>query len=211
LCHIKFLNKNKKYKMKKLNLILFAAMLSFTACKDSKVSDESKESLATTETSTNVATPVSEVAAPATDATATTATGQTATTTATPNEPTAVPAVPTGPITTIQFDETTFDYGTVKDGEKVKHVYKFKNTGKNPLIISDAKGSCGCTVPDWPREPIAPGKTGEIKVEFDSKNKGTEEGSNQSKRVTITANTDPAQSYLTIKGIVKKDKAAASK
>ena len=116
-------------------------------------------------------------------------------------------AAPTGPITSIQFDETTYDYGTVKDGDKVKHIYKFKNTGKTPLIISDAKGSCGCTVPDWPREPIAPGKTGEIKVEFDSKNKGTEEGSNQSKRVTITANTDPVQTYLTIKGIVKKDKA----
>ncbi|MBK8700000.1 MAG: DUF1573 domain-containing protein [Saprospiraceae bacterium] len=114
--------------------------------------------------------------------------------------------VPTGPITTIEFSETTYDYGTVKDGEKVRHSYKFKNTGKQPLIISDAKGSCGCTVPDWPREPIAPGKSGEIKVEFDSKNKGTEEGSNQSKRVTITANTDPVQTYLTIKGIVKKDK-----
>ena len=193
--------------MKKLSLILFAAMLSFVACKDSKVSEESKESLTPTETATSA--PTAE-AAPAPTGTAV-VNPEGATPSAAMNEPTATPPVPTGPITTIKFAETVFDYGTVKDGEKVKHVYKFTNTGKEPLIISDAKGSCGCTVPDWPREPIAPGKSGEIKVEFDSKNKGTVEGSNQSKRVTITANTDPAQSYLTIKGIVKKDKGAETK
>ena len=59
---------------------------------------------------------------------------------------TAVPA-PTGPTTTMEFAETTFDFGTVKDGEMVSHTYKFKNTGSEPLILSDAKGSCGCTVP----------------------------------------------------------------
>ena len=188
--------------MKKLSLILLAASLSFAACKDSKDAGTAE---ATTATETTA--PVTEMATPSTDGTTVVPTGDAASNPAV-NEPT-VP-VPTGPLTTIQFDETVFDYGTVKDGAKVKHVYKFKNTGKEPLIISDAKGSCGCTVPDWPREPIAPGKTGVINVEFDSKNKGTEEGSNQSKRVTITANTDPTQSYLTIKGIVKKDKGAAT-
>jgi len=87
---------------------------------------------------------------------------------------------------------------TVDQGEKVNHVYKFKNTGNEPLIISNAKGSCGCTVPSWPKEPIPVGGTGEIAVQFDSKGKK----GNQSKRVTLTANTDPAQTFLTIKGVV---------
>jgi len=120
------------------------------------------------------------------------------------------PVVPTGPITTLEFEEDTFDYGEVADGEKVKHMYKFKNTGSEPLIISNAKGSCGCTVPQWPREPIAPGQGGEIEVVFDSKNKGKVGGSPQSKRVTITANTDPVNTYLTIKGTVTKPEGAAN-
>ncbi|NOT35997.1 MAG: DUF1573 domain-containing protein [Saprospiraceae bacterium] len=117
----------------------------------------------------------------------------------------ATPAAPTGPTTTVEFEELVYDYGEVMEGTMVKHVYKFKNTGNEPLVISDAKGSCGCTVPDWPREPIAPGGTGVINVQFDSKGKGSEDGGKQSKRVTVTANTNPAQTYLTISGVVKKD------
>ena len=117
----------------------------------------------------------------------------------------AEPAVPAGPTTTLEFAETEFDFGTVDSGEKVNHTYKFTNTGSEPLIISNAKGSCGCTVPSWPKEPIAPGAAGEIQVQFDSKNKSGK----QSKRVTITANTDPAQTFLTIKGEVNKVDGAA--
>ncbi len=116
----------------------------------------------------------------------------------------AAPAAPAGPTTTMKFDETEFDFGTINAGEKVNHTYKFKNTGSEPLIISNAKGSCGCTVPSWPKEPIPVGGTGEIAVQFDSKGKKNK----QSKRVTITANTDPAQSFLTIKGEVTPDPAA---
>jgi len=123
---------------------------------------------------------------------------------------TPAPEVPVGPLTTLEFAETSFDYGEIMEGEKVVHNYAFTNTGKEPLIISNAKGSCGCTVPDWPREPIAPGASGEIKVQFDSKGKGKVEGAAQSKRVTITANTDPANTYLTIKGNVKKDPSAVT-
>ncbi|MFN8330166.1 MAG: DUF1573 domain-containing protein [Saprospiraceae bacterium] len=65
------------------------------------------------------------------------------------------------------------------------------------MVISDAKGSCGCTVPDWPREPVPPGGSGVINVQFDSKGKGSDDGQKQSKRVTVTANTNPAQTYLT--------------
>ena len=119
------------------------------------------------------------------------------------NTPGATPAVdvPTGPTTTVEFTESTFDFGTIDEGEKVSHVYKFKNTGSEPLIIKDAKGSCGCTVPQWPKEPIAVGETGELLVEFNSKGKSGA----QNKRVTITANTSPAQTFINIKGEVIKD------
>jgi hypothetical protein len=109
--------------------------------------------------------------------------------------------VPTGPSTVMTFEQTDFDFGSVKEGEKVKHTYKFKNTGSEPLIISSAKGSCGCTVPKWPSEPIAPGATGVIDVEFDSKGKPGK----QTKRVTVNANTVPAQTFLNISGNVEKD------
>ncbi|MEM9990743.1 MAG: DUF1573 domain-containing protein [Bacteroidota bacterium] len=124
---------------------------------------------------------------------------ETATTPATPAATT--PEAPKGPTTTMTFEESTFDFGTVESGEKVRHTYKFTNTGEEPLVISNAKGSCGCTVPKWPQEPIAPGAEGEIEVEFDSKNKS----GRQTKTVTITANTDGGTERLTITGEVLKD------
>ncbi len=113
----------------------------------------------------------------------------------------AEPAKPVGPTTTFDFSEKEYDFGTITSGEKVTHVFKFKNTGKEPLVIQNAKGSCGCTVPEWPREPIAPGKSGEIKVQFDSKNKQGK----QTKNVTITANTDPVNTILKVSADVEKD------
>lgn len=112
----------------------------------------------------------------------------------------ATEAVPSGPTTVMTFDETTFDFGTVAEGEKVSHTYKFKNTGDEPLILQNAKGSCGCTVPQWPREPIAPGATGEVVVEFNSQGKAGD----RNQKVTITANTNPAQSFIFLKGKVEK-------
>lgn len=104
---------------------------------------------------------------------------------------------PNRPTTSISFANETFDFGTVKKGEKVEHSYTFTNTGEEPLIISNAKASCGCTVPTWPKEPIAPGETAEIPVIFDAKSPG-----NQTKTITVTANTTPPQTRLTIKGQV---------
>jgi hypothetical protein len=118
----------------------------------------------------------------------------------TPNAPPAETAPP-GPKTTVKFSEENYNFGTVKEGEKVQHIYKFTNTGTNPLTITDAKGSCGCTVPQWPKEPIAPGATGEIKVEFDSKGKPGK----QSKTVTVKANTEPFNTILKIEGDVTPD------
>ena len=97
------------------------------------------------------------------------------------------------------FEETEFDFGTITDGEKVSHTFAFTNDGDEPLILSNAKGSCGCTVPVWPREPIAPGESGEVTVEFNSKNKKGK----RNQKVTITANTNPPQSFLFLKGEVK--------
>ncbi len=110
-----------------------------------------------------------------------------------------IPAVPAGPSTTIQYVQPVYDFGHIDEGEIVTHVYKFKNTGGEPLVISNCKGSCGCTVPTWPKEPIPPGGEGEIKVEFNSKGKPGV----QSKRVTVTANTMPTETFIEIKGEVK--------
>lgn len=108
-------------------------------------------------------------------------------------------AAPSGPATTISFEEPVYDFGTRKTGEFVDHVYKFKNTGSEPLVITNAKGSCGCTVPEWPKEPIPAGGEGEIKVKFDGKGKSGP----QSKNVSITANTNPSTTVLTIKGVLE--------
>lgn len=74
------------------------------------------------------------------------------------------------PLTNLALSEDRFDFGKIKKGETVEHVYKVTNTGTNPLIISQVKPGCGCTVPDYTKEPILPGKTGQITLKFDSSN-----------------------------------------
>ncbi|WP_209331522.1 DUF1573 domain-containing protein [Lunatimonas salinarum] len=71
----------------------------------------------------------------------------------------------------ITFEESSIDFGNITQGEKVQHIFKFENTGKSPLVISNVAATCGCTVPAWPKEPIAPGQSGEIKVSFNSAGK----------------------------------------
>lgn len=99
----------------------------------------------------------------------------------------------------MEFEKEIFDFGTIAQGEKVNFIYKFTNTGDADLIISSAKGSCGCTVPDWPKQPIAPGEVSEIKVVFNSDGKS----GNQHKDVSINANTQPALNKIAFKGIVE--------
>jgi hypothetical protein len=98
------------------------------------------------------------------------------------------------------FEQTVYEFGEVDEGATVKHEFKFTNTGKQPLLIQNAHSTCGCTVPDWPKDVIPPGQTGIIKVEFDTKGK-TEL---QEKSVIITANTYPSVTRLYLKGIVNK-------
>ena len=98
----------------------------------------------------------------------------------------------------MEFEEVEWNFGEITQGESVKYAFKFTNTGSDPLIITSAKGSCGCTVPEWPREPIAPGDNGVIDVKFNSKGKKGK----QNKRVTLITNMVPSQKILTVKGQV---------
>lgn len=100
---------------------------------------------------------------------------------------------------TMTFKDSVFDFGMIKEGDVVRHEYEFTNNGKNPLIISNAKGSCGCTVPEYPTQPVPPGKSGVIKVEFHSEGKI----GHQEKSINITTNSNRGMHTLFIKGDVK--------
>ncbi|GAB4397775.1 MAG: hypothetical protein OHK0053_14930 [Microscillaceae bacterium] len=97
------------------------------------------------------------------------------------------------------FPEMEHNFGQVEEGTIVKHSFKFKNTGKVPLLISNASASCGCTASDWPKEPVLPGKESEIKVEFNTQGKPGQ----QVKTITLTANTNPSTTVLRLSGMVK--------
>lgn len=97
----------------------------------------------------------------------------------------------------MEFAATEHDFGTIDQGTNVEHLFKFKNTGNAPLVVVDAKSSCGCTVPTWSRESIPPGGEGEMLVKFNGS------GQNQvSKTVTITANTRNGKELIKIKAFV---------
>ena len=98
----------------------------------------------------------------------------------------------------MDFESTEWDFGEIDQGDAVDYAFKFVNSGTDPLIITNAKGSCGCTVPEWPREPVAPGGTGVINVKYNSKGKKGK----QNKRVTLTTNMVPSQQVLIVKGQV---------
>lgn len=102
------------------------------------------------------------------------------------------------PAPIMNFDSLVKQFGTITQGETIERVFTFTNEGEADLIITSARGSCGCTVPTWPREPIAPGESGEIEVVFNSEGKkGT-----QHKNIYIIANTTPAKNTITIRGKV---------
>lgn len=97
----------------------------------------------------------------------------------------------------MDFKKEVHDYGNIKNGANGTCTFEFTNTGNAPLIISNAVGSCGCTVPTWPKEPIAPGAKGEIKVNYDTKRTGE-----INKTVTLTSNAVESSKVLKIKGNV---------
>ncbi|MCH7535674.1 MAG: DUF1573 domain-containing protein [Bacteroidetes bacterium] len=99
----------------------------------------------------------------------------------------------------MDFESETIDYGTIKQGSDPYREFKFTNTGKEPLIITKAKGSCGCTIPEWPKEPINPGESSVIRVRYDTKRVGV-----FTKSVTISSNAKTPSKVIKIKGKVEK-------
>ena len=95
--------------------------------------------------------------------------------------------------TTLKFTALEHDFGTVKEGEKVKHVFEVQNTGKTDLVLQDVRASCGCTTPNYEKRPIRPGKKGNIEVVFDTKGRPGK----QRKSVMVVANTEPTNTVLT--------------
>jgi len=101
-------------------------------------------------------------------------------------------------VASMTLDKREYDFGTVKEGEIVETVFKVTNSGTTDLVITKATGSCGCTVPVWPKAPIKPGETGEVGVKFNTSGKPNR----QMKTVTLTANTESGREVLTLRGSV---------
>ena len=101
----------------------------------------------------------------------------------------------------LTFDKSEHDFGEIEDGTPVETVFSYTNTGKAPLVITDIKSTCGCTVPqDWSKEPLAPGASAQFTVKFNGKGNG-----NTSKTVTVTSNTESGKETVKIKAFIKKD------
>ncbi|HTN46039.1 MAG TPA: DUF1573 domain-containing protein [Flavipsychrobacter sp.] len=156
--------------MKKYLLFTIVAAALFTACKEEKPKEEARDkNLLPTDLVNNPRS-------------------------ANGGNPEELAAMPT-----MDFKDTVFDFGTIKEGDVSVHEFEFTNNGKNPLIISNATGSCGCTIPEYPSEPVVAGKSNKIKVEFNSKGKP----GHQEKSVAVTTNSRRGVHMLYIKGNVK--------
>jgi len=114
-----------------------------------------------------------------------------------------MPPVAAADAAVISFESGMYNFGKIRQGEKVNHEFKFKNTGKSPLIITNATATCGCTTPDIPKAPIKPGESGVIKVVFNSAGKS----GMQDKIVTITSNANPSTTEVHLIGEVNENAA----
>ncbi|MBK8805798.1 MAG: DUF1573 domain-containing protein [Bacteroidales bacterium] len=103
-------------------------------------------------------------------------------------------------LTNIEFEEKTYDFGQIKEGQSVSHNFKFKNTGENPLVVKSVKTSCGCTASDYTKTQVAPGEYGNIDIVFNSSGRP---GPNH-KSLTVVANTQPKTTVLTFNAEVLK-------
>lgn len=159
--------------MRKFSLLFFAILgLIFTNCESEQASEKSIEEIRTDDLGLNasiIRNPVS-----------------------------ADTPVDTVNVAKMEFEEVTFEFGEVDAGAVIEHTFAFTNTGKVPLTISDARSTCGCTVPSWPKDLIHPGQGGAIKVKFDTKNMRKQ----QRKPVIITANTYPSETKVYLEGYV---------
>jgi hypothetical protein len=161
--------------MKKI-LIVLAAAFTIVSCKDASKTDE-------TVSTTTIATDAAPVTTAPVAANV-------------PAEPVVDPAT----LTKVEWvDGSTKNFGKITEGQTLNVTFKFKNTGDKPLVIANVSAQCGCTIPEQPKEPIAPGATGEIKAAFNSTGKpGT-----QNKEVYVVANTEPQKTTLTFSVEVK--------
>lgn len=105
----------------------------------------------------------------------------------------------------MKFAKETHDFGKIEQGKPVTHVFEFKNTGTDPVVINDAQASCGCTKPSFSREPIMPGKSGTISATYNAAAAGQ-----FTKTVTVTSNAEAGQTVLYLKGEVVSQKEAAT-
>lgn len=108
-------------------------------------------------------------------------------------------SLPVHPVTIITYDSSFYEFGKVMQGAMVRHTFHFTNTGKEPYLIEDVKTTCGCTVPVWTRDTIAPGGTGEVHVDF---NTGGKSG-RQLKIIRVVGNTEPGEMILQLSGEIK--------
>lgn len=112
----------------------------------------------------------------------------------------AAPAAPANPnAADFKFEKEVHDFGNIKEGTQAEYVFKFTNTGKEPLVITNVQASCGCTTPKWTKEPVKPGESGSVTAIYNSKGRP----GNFNKAVTITSNAKTAQKVLFIKGNVE--------
>lgn len=111
----------------------------------------------------------------------------------------ATATVPAADAAVMSFENGMYNFGKINQGDKIHHDFKFKNTGKSPLIITNATATCGCTIPEPPKDPIQPGQSAVIKVNFNSAGKM----GMQDKIVTITSNANPATTEVHLIGEVK--------
>jgi len=165
----------------KKNLFLAAGMavvILATGCNNNTGNDTAAESATATEATASVQ-PIENP-----NVVATTAQGETA---------------PAGNAAVMTFEQTEYEFGTIKEGETVEHKFEFTNTGSTPLVIESATATCGCTAPDWTRTPVAPGEKGFVAVKFNSNGKPGQ----QQPTVTIRANTEPNIVRVAMKGSVE--------
>ncbi len=118
------------------------------------------------------------------------------------NDSTATTTIANANAPVMKFDVESYDFGKAKAGAKITYDFEFANIGKSPLIITDATATCGCTVPEWPKEPVMPGQRGKIRVTFDS----TGKSGLQDKQIIVTANTNPARNIVHLIGEVLENK-----
>lgn len=178
---------------KKIYFFMMAGLVFLSGCKQednasAKIDANAQEiAPASPDAVAPVATPVAQ---PTTTATTTNPNAQQTTTTT---------AMPPAKTTNMTFNKKEHDFGDIKQGDKVNYTFTFKNTGSNDLSIASANASCGCTVPEYTKDPIQPGKSGKMKVSFDS----TGKTGVQTKTVTVRANTPSGVETLTIKANIK--------